>query len=102
MRALLAMAMLLATPAIACDPDEMERAMTEICSAATTGAAEAVEAALPLARAQEAASLQSQLNSLRRICAEGDPAAAARDAARLARVAGRIEARAEQPRPASL
>ena len=101
MRALLALTLLLATPAIACDPDEMERAMTEICTAATSGAAEAVEAALPLARPGEATALQSQLTSLRRICAEGDPALAARDAARLARLAGRIEARADQPRPAS-
>lgn len=101
MRALLALTLLLATPAIACDPDEMERAMTEICTAATAGAAEAVEAALPLARGDEAASLQAQLTTLRRVCAEGDPALAARDAARLARLAGRIEARADQPRPAS-
>lgn len=102
MRTLLALALLLATPAIACDPDEMERAMNEICSGATTGAAEAVEAALPLARPVEAASLQAQLAALQRSCAEGDPAVAARDAARLARLAGRIEARADQPRPASL
>lgn len=102
MRRLLAMAMLLAMPAMACDPDEMERAMTEICTAATSGAAEAVEAALPLARAEEAAALQTQLTALRRVCSEGDPAVAAREAARLARLAGRIEARAEQPRPASL
>lgn len=101
MRALLALALLLATPAIACDPDEMERAMTEICTAATSGAADAVEAALPLARPDEAAALQSRLTHLQRICAEGDPALAARDAARLARLAGRIEARADQPRPAS-
>ncbi|WP_431301769.1 hypothetical protein [Sediminicoccus sp. BL-A-41-H5] len=102
MRALLALALLLATPAIACDPDEMERAMTEVCTAATSGAAEAVEAALPLAGADEAAALQTQLITLRRVCAEGDPALAARDAARLSRLAGRIEARAERPRPASL
>jgi hypothetical protein len=101
MRKLLAVAMLLATPAVACDPDELERAMTEICSAATAGAAEAVEAALPLARPGEATSLEAQLTALRRLCMEGDPAQAARDAARLARLAGRIEARADQPRPAS-
>lgn len=101
MRALLALALLLASPAIACDPAEMDQAMTEICTAALDGAAEAVEAALPHARAQEAAALESRLAQARLACLQGDPAVAARDAAQLARLAGRIEARADQPRPAS-
>ncbi|MBX9752630.1 MAG: hypothetical protein K5Q68_23785 [Roseococcus sp.] len=102
MRTILAVAMLLATPAIACDPDELERAMTEICTAATAGAEEAVEAAQPFARAEERALLDARLTQIRQDCAHGDPAVAAREAARLARVAARIEARADQPRPASL
>jgi hypothetical protein len=102
MRALLALALLLATPAIACDPDELERAMTDICAAATEAAAEAVQAALPLARAGEGAALDARLAAIRHGCVHGDPVMAARDAARLARSAALIEARAEQPRPASL
>lgn len=103
MRAALALGLLLlAAPAGACDPDELERAMTEICTAATEGAAEAVAAALPQARAEEATSLRAELERLTQACAQGDPAVAAREGARLARIAGRIEARAEQPRPASL
>jgi hypothetical protein len=102
MRALLALAMLLATPAIACDPDELERAMTEICNAATAGAEEAVEAAQPFARAEEWARLDARLAQIRQDCVQGDPMQAAREAARLARAAARIEARADQPRPASL
>ena len=103
MRAILALGLLLlAAPAGACDPDELERAMTEICTAATEGAAEAVEAALPHARAEEAHSLRTELQRLMQACAQGDPTATAREGARLARLAGRIEAREDQPRPASL
>ncbi len=102
MRVLLALALLLATPAIACDPDEVDRAMTEVCTASLGAAAEAVDAALPLARGAEAGTLNAKLTRLRGLCAEGDPAVAAAAAARLARLAGRIEARADAPRPASL
>jgi hypothetical protein len=101
MRALLALAMLLSSPAIACDPAEMDQAMSEICGGATDGAAEAVQAALPHARAGEAAALEARLAQARHACQHGDPAVAAREAAQLARFAGRIEARADQPRPAS-
>jgi hypothetical protein len=102
MRAVLALAMLLATPAIACDPDELERAMTEICAAATMGAEEAVEAAQPFAQSEERARLGARLAQIRQDCLQGDPAVAAREAARLARIAAHIEARADRPRPASL
>lgn len=88
MRALVLLAALTA-PALACDPAEMEAAMTEICRGATEGAREAV-AALPAA---ERAPLEAELTRLHALCAAGDPAIAARGAARLAREAGRMEAR---------
>ncbi|MDB5416217.1 MAG: hypothetical protein JWR10_4552 [Rubritepida sp.] len=101
MRKLLIMALLLATPAAACDPEEMDRALSEICTAAATVAQEAVEAAQPLAQSGERTAMQAQLDRVRTLCIDGDPAVAASEAARLARFAGRIEARADTPRPAS-
>ncbi len=87
MRAMLLLAAL-ALPALACDPAEMEAAMTEICRGATEGAREAVLAVPPAERP----SLEAELARLHELCAAGDPALAARAAARLAREAGRIEA----------
>lgn len=100
MRPLLALLILLATPAIACDPAGMDGALSEICGAAASGAEEAIEAALPLARREEAAAMQAQLARVQQLCTHGDPAVAAVEATRLARFAGRIEARADVPRPA--
>ena len=54
MRALLLAIALLPLGASACDPDEMDRAMSEICTAATAAASEAVQAAIPLALGEEA------------------------------------------------
>lgn len=88
MRALLLAALLAAPAALACDPAEMEAAMTEICRGATSGAAEALDA-LPGGHA-----LRAELAAIERRCAESDPAAAARDAARLAARAGRLAAQA--------
>ena len=88
MRAVLLLAAL-AAPALACDPAEMEAAMNGICRGATEGAREAVHA-LPIA---ERPPLEAELTRLHELCAAGDPALAARGAARLAREAGRIEAR---------
>ncbi len=98
MRALfLALALLpplLLTTASACDPDEMDRAMSEICTAATSAAAEIVTAASPLARGEEAAAMAARLDHARTICVNGDPTLAAAQAVHLARFAARIEARA--------
>ena len=102
MRALLAACLLAAPVAWACDPAEMEAAMTEICRGATAGAAEAIEAARPHANVAEAQSLASGLARLERLCAEGDPVAALRGASLLARDAGRIEARASRAQTALL
>lgn len=94
MRPLLLLAAL-AVPvaAWACDPAEMEAAMTEICRGATDGAREAIAAAQGAATPAEAGRLAAELHRLHELCAAGDPAQAARGAALLARAAGRIEAR---------
>lgn len=95
--ALLALGLIAAPIAVwACDPEEMERAMTEICQAAAEGAEVAIAAALPRATAEEAETLASGLATLRRGCVEGDPVVAVRQAPALARMAGRIEARPSQ------
>lgn len=97
MRAMLALALVLATPAIACDPDSMEQAISEVCGAATRGAEAAKLAATPLADVSEAAAMQASLARARQHCMHGDPAEAAWEATRLARFAGRIEARTAPP-----
>ncbi|MBY0338194.1 MAG: hypothetical protein K2X11_16385 [Acetobacteraceae bacterium] len=92
LRPALLLAALLAAPlaAMACDPAEMEKAMTEICTAAVDAAGEVVLAA------GEPASLAARLAAARRQCAEGDPAQAAAEAIRITRAAALIEARAHQ------
>lgn len=93
MRAVLLALALLPLGAGACDPDEMDRAMSEICTAATNAAAEAVGAASPLARDDEARAMSSRLGRARDVCINGDPVVAAAEAVQLARLAGQIEAR---------
>ncbi len=93
MRALYIALALLPLGASACDPDEMDRAMSEICTAGNDAAAEIVQAALPAARNDEPAQMQARLDQARHACINGDPAVAAREAVRLARFAAGIEAR---------
>lgn len=93
MRALYIALALLPLGASACDPDEMDRAMSEICTAGNDVAAEIVQAALPAARGDEPALMQARLEQARHACIEGDPVVAAREAVRLARFAAAIEAR---------
>jgi hypothetical protein len=94
MRALLLAMALLPLGAGACDPDEMDRAMSEICTAATLAAAEVVDAATALARGDETAQMTARLDHARHACINGDPTVAAAGAVHLARFAARIEARA--------
>jgi hypothetical protein len=93
MRAMLLAIALLPLGASACDPDEMDRAMSEICTAATAAAAEVVQAATPLAIGEEAAVMAARLDHARHICINADPSLAAAEAVHLARFAARIEAR---------
>lgn len=87
----------IAAPALACDPEEMNAQLTAVCEAALAEAVAAVEAALPHVREAERVRIDHALAEARDACTTGDPVLGAREAARLARLAGRIEARAGSP-----
>jgi hypothetical protein len=95
-RALILALLLVAAPPLAraCDPEAMEAEITAICRAAVDPAAEIARAALPRASAEEARAIQAAILEAGDSCDVGDPAAGARQAVELARLAGRIEARA--------
>lgn len=76
------------------DPDQVNVLLTGVCDAALTPALAALEVALPHATEAERALIGRHREAAREACATGDPEAGARTAARLARLAGRIEARA--------
>lgn len=92
-RTLLAFA-LIATPALACDQDAMDAHLTAVCDAALRPAEEAIADALPHAYAPEREAIERLLAAAREGCATGDPELGGRIAVQLARIAGRIEARA--------
>ena len=93
--ALLALALVAAPPlARACDPEAMNQEVTEICRAAFDPAAEIARAVLARATPDEARALTAALTAAGDACDVGDPAAGARQAVEIARLAGRIEARA--------
>ena len=96
MRALLLAGLLLAAlpPARACDTEAMSAELTAVCSAALRPAAETARAVRGAASAAEAAALDRALARAAEACATGDPALGAAEASRIARLAGRIEARA--------
>lgn len=81
-------------PAGACDPEALNAHLTEVCDAALAPAEAALEQALPHATAAERGLIERHRADAREACAAGDPQARARTAARLARIAGRIEGRA--------
>ncbi|WP_114373642.1 hypothetical protein [Elioraea thermophila] len=81
-------------PALACDPEEINAQLTRVCEAALAETAPAAEAVLPYATAAERIRLERSLARAREACAIGDPGFGAEEAARLARLVGRIEARA--------
>jgi hypothetical protein len=87
-------AALVPRPAVGCDPDAMDAHLTAVCDGAIGYARAAVEAALPHATPEERAGMQRALSAANGVCSTGDPVAAARSAANLARMAGRIEGRA--------
>lgn len=92
--ALLALALVAAPPlARACDPEAMNQEITEICRAAFDPAAEIARAALARATPEEARALTAAITAAGDACDVGDPAAGARQAVEIARLAGRIEAR---------
>lgn len=88
-----AAALLAATPAPACDSEAMSAELTAVCRAAFAPAAEWASAVRARSEAAEAAMLDRALLLAREACDSGDPAIGAREAARIARLTGRIEAR---------
>lgn len=93
--ALLAVALIAAPPlARACDPEAMNQEITEICRAAFDTAAAIARTVLARATPDEARALTAALTAAGDACDVGDPAAGARQAVEIARLAGRIEARA--------
>lgn len=93
--ALLAGAALAATrPARACEPEALDAHLAAVCDGGLAAARAALAAALPQATPAERAALEAMLAEAGGLCGTGDPVEAARQAARIARIAGRIEGRA--------
>ncbi|TQF76869.1 hypothetical protein FK498_15525 [Elioraea sp. Yellowstone] len=84
----------IAAPAFACDPEEMNAHLTAVCEAALAEPAALLDALRGHATETERAAITRGLAAAREACAHGDPLIGAREAARLARLAGRLEARA--------
>jgi hypothetical protein len=89
-----AAAMLLARPLGACEPEALNAHLTAVCQAALTPAEAALAAALPQATPAERAAAERHLALAHEACDSGDPEEGGRTAARLSRLAGRIEGRA--------
>ena len=87
-------AFLLARPLGACEPEALNAHLTAVCQAALTPAEAAITAALPLATPAERAAIERHQALAREACDSGDPEEGTRTAARLSRLAGRIEGRA--------
>ena len=90
----LSVAFVLAPPlARACDPNELNAHLTTVCRAALDPAAAAIAPLRVHASAAELAAITVALTRAVEACDTGDPALGAAEAVRLARIAGRIEAR---------
>ncbi|MDB5315085.1 MAG: hypothetical protein JWO24_929 [Rhodospirillales bacterium] len=85
---------LLAPPlARACDPDELNAHLTTVCRAALDPAVAVIVPLRIHASAEEDGAITLALARATEACDTGDPAIGAAEAVRLARLAGRIEAR---------
>lgn len=95
-RTLLLAAALLAAPPLAraCDPEEMNAHLTQLCRAGLDPAIAWSRAVLPHATAAEAAEIARMAVAGGDACDVGDPAAGALAAVQIARLVGKIEARA--------
>ena len=99
---ILALAVLLvAAPPLAraCDTEAMSAELTAVCRAALSPAEAWAGAVRAHASATEVAALDRALTLAREACDTGDPAVGALEAARIARLAGRIEVRAGMAEP---
>ncbi|BDG70660.1 hypothetical protein [Roseomonas fluvialis] len=98
--AALAALLVMAPPlARACDTEAMNAELTAVCRAALAPALDWAGAARATATANEAAALDRAIAIANEACTTGDPQAGAREASRIARLAGRIEARSGSAEP---
>lgn len=95
MRPILLATLLFAAPPLAraCDTEAMNAELTAVCNAALRPALDWVGGLRAQATAAESALLDRAIAAASASCDTGDPVAGAREAARIARLAGRIEAR---------
>lgn len=100
-RAALLAALTLAAPPLAraCDPEEMSRQLTAVCRAAFDPAAILIGMLRDRATAAERGAIDAALRSAEEACDSGDPTMGALESVRLARLAGRIEARLGETAP---
>jgi hypothetical protein len=97
--AALLVAACLATPtAKACDLAEMQAGIAEMCEGGIAEVAVVLEALAPRATQAERTLIADRLAAARALCAQADPAGIV-EAARLARLAGRLEARLGEAPP---
>lgn len=83
----------------ACDPAEMSQQLTAVCRAALDPAAGWIGALRDRATEAERGAIDAALRSAGEACDTGDPTVGARESVRLARLAGRIEARLGETAP---
>jgi hypothetical protein len=95
-------AIVAAPVALACDPEEINAMLSAQCAAALDPAAALVGPLRAHALPEEGRMIDAALARARQECADGDPAVGARLAVTLARLAGRIEARAGLATPITL
>jgi hypothetical protein len=96
--ALALLACLAAPAARACDVTEMQATIAEMCDGAIAEVAAVLASLAPRATEAERALIAERLEAARAQCASGDPAAGV-EAGRLARLAGRLEARLGETPP---
>jgi hypothetical protein len=101
MRPILLAALFFAAPPLAraCDTEAMNAELTAVCNAALQPSLAWVGTVRAQATAAESAALDRAIAAAGASCETGDPVAGAAEAARIARLAGRIEARAGQAEP---
>jgi hypothetical protein len=95
---LLAAALVLAPPlARACDTEYLNSQLTLVCRAALDPALALLRDLAPQATAAETAAIGHATTLAEAACETGDPEVGTQEAIRLARLAGRIEARLPEP-----
>ena len=99
MRPILVAAVLVLAPPLAraCDTEYLNSQLTLVCRAALGPATEWLQGLALHATAPEAGAIARATTLAEQACEAGDPEVGAQEAVRLARLAGRIEARLPEP-----